>query len=66
MESVCSFVAASALSGGADNTLSLDTQDTEMQAFVKGIKRRRLFGRLAWIAAALGVVITLLILFLFV
>jgi len=65
-ESVRSFASAAVPSGAADNTLTLDTQDTEMQAFVKGIKRRRLFGRLAWVAAALGVVLTLILLFLFV
>ena len=58
-ESDRSFAAATVLSGTADTTLTLDTQDTEMQDFVKGIKRRRLFGRLVWIAAALGVVILL-------
>ena len=65
-ESARSFAAVAVPSGAADNTLTLDTQDTEMQAFVKTIKRRRLFGRLTWVAAALGVGILLLLLFLFV
>ena len=65
-ESARSFAAVAVPSGAADNTLTLDTQDTEMQAFVKTIKRRRLLGRLTWVAAALGVGILLLLLFLFV
>ena len=65
-ESGRSFAAAATAPGTADNTLTLDTQDTEMQTFVKTIKRRRLFGRLAWIAAALCVALALLLLFWFV
>ena len=52
-----------AVVGSANNTLSFDTKDTEVQEFVGNLKRRRLLKQLAWwVGGAIATIVVALML----
>ena len=49
----------------ADSSLEMETQDTEIQEFVSGLKRKKLMRRLVWLGIGAAVVLVAVLVLLF-